>query len=390
MKYLFSILIGLLFLTSCKKEEANFTPGSFITVKEIKTLSKAECIQLVDSADIQSFANYDVKLIEVVYASEYEGKSITTSGMLFMPVGKDTIDFVTYCHGTVVPLKLLGMDEDTPSLYAGQNAGFTEIKNVGLAWASAGYTVFMPDYIGYNRTRDKEHPYVYYPELFKSIHDGNLAVKHYFSTLTNYYDNNLFLTGWSQGGAASLASQRYYESQYPDEFHIKASLNLSGPYSFQRFVKSVFDNKDEYNDKINIYSWAMYSLNKFSEMKRPNDRFWSYPVYDQVTAFNPPEKIASHIFNNYFYKQMVNGTDTQVNEILKRNSTISGWLPVAPVYLFHGDADDYVPYFNTEDCYNGLTAEGATINLTTYHGDNHYSVFSRYLIDAKNQMDLLK
>jgi len=384
-------VVLLLAFSACKKVEIlSQAHGTLLESKEIKTISKAECVQLVDSADISQIATYDVKLIQINYVTEYQGKNIETSGMLFVPVGKDTVNFVNYNHGTVVPLKLLGMDEGTPSLFAGQSSGFGEIKNIGLTWASAGYTVFMPDYIGYGKTRKLEHPFVYYPELFKSIYDGDLAVKSYLHQQSAYFDDKIFLTGWSLGSGASLSAQRYLENEHPSDFHIIASLNLSGPYSFKHFIQSIYDKKDTYNSKLNIYSWAIYAVNKFSELKRPNDQYFSYPVFDQASAFNPPQKVPSKIFNMHFIKAIIDGTDVKMNNVLTRNSMISGWVPQAKIYLYHGDADNFVPYFNSEDCYNGLSAVGADIHLTTYQGKNHYTVFPKYLIDAKNQMDQLK
>lgn len=385
---LFLMFIFLAF--SCKKESLNTSAGSLIETNELAKLTKAQCVQLVDSADISTIAQYDVQLTEVVYATEFEGKIIKTSGLLLSPIGKDTVHLVNYNHGTFVPLKLFNVNEQIPSLFKGQTKGFDEVKNIGLTWASAGYTVFMPDYVGYNRTSDKEHPYVYFPELFKSIKDGNSAIKKHIATTGKYYDNRLFLSGWSQGGGASLSAQRYYEEQNTGEFNVVASFNLSGPYNFKRFIQNVFENKNETNDKINIYSWALYSLNKFSELKRPNDRFYSYPVYDQVTAFNPPSKVPREIFNNFFIKQIVDGTDSTMNQIIARNSMSQGWTPQGKVFLFHGDADDYVPYFNSQDAYQALSAVSPNVSLITYAGANHYSVYSHYLLDVLQQLELLK
>lgn len=392
MKHLLHLaLLFIIATTSCKKAPiSNLSEGDLVEAKDVKTITKSECIQLANETDISLFAQYDVKLVELVYITEYDGKRIETSGMLFLPVGKDTVHFVNYNHGTVVPLKLLGMDDDTPSLYHGQNSKFLETRNIGLAWASAGYTVFMPDYVGYNRTKGKEHPFVYYPELVKSIYYGNIAAKSYFSKSNLDYDNRLFLAGWSQGGGAALATHRFIQEYASYEFQVVASLNLSGPYNFKRFIQSVMDKKDEFNDKLNIYSWALYSMNKFSGLKRANDRFYSYPVYDQVTAFNPPAKIPSKIFNIYFIKQITEGGDTEVQNIIAKNTYSSGWTPQGKVFFYHGNQDDYVPYFNSEDAYNGLSQTGADVSLITYDGDDHYTVFKKYLIDAKNQLDLLK
>ncbi len=168
-------LLLLLLTAACSKED-NPPPfqerGTLIEAVEVGTLTKDEAIERVNELDIRSTAVYDVSYHAITYRTEYDGKQIDTKGILFLPEGVDSIYFITYLHGTQLPLEVLGVDKVTPSNYDGSGSGsdnhdFREVKNMGLAWASAGYAVFMPDYIGYGATLGKDHPYVYYPEMFK-------------------------------------------------------------------------------------------------------------------------------------------------------------------------------------------------------------------------------
>jgi dienelactone hydrolase len=111
-----------------------------------------------------------------------------------------------------------------------------ETRNIALGWASAGFAVFVPDYIGFGITSDKEHPYLAYDELFKSNVDGLLAVKQFLSQQDITYDNRLFLAGWSQGAGACLSAHKFIQEQYASEFTVTASSSLAGPYNFRHFI----------------------------------------------------------------------------------------------------------------------------------------------------------
>src|SRR5690625_5978304 len=112
-----------------------------------------------------------------------------------------------YCHGTEIPSKILKADNITPSLYTGSMETHRDVRNMGLGWASKGFVVFIPDYIGFGITLTKEHPYMYYPEMFLSNIDGLLAVKKYLTENNYPYDNQLFIAGRSEEHTSALQSR---------------------------------------------------------------------------------------------------------------------------------------------------------------------------------------
>ena len=392
MKKLLFLLVGInLFLLSCKKTEV--TPenrGTLIETKWVGSISKNEVKDFINEYDASGIPLHDVDVVRITYVSESKGRNVKTDGILLLPKNADSVYFISYFHGTVIPLDVFGVKKSVPSLYNLQKSDFFEVRNIALAWASAGYTVFMPDYIGYGSTSKEEHPYIYYPELFKSCIDGMKACKTYFNDQHLTYDNRIFLAGWSQGGGASLSSHKYTQEGYSNEFQVVASSSLAGPHDCKEFLFDVFRNKDKEYPLVNIYSWALYSINTFSGLKRPNDQIWTYPVYDQASSFNPPSKIPSKLIRESFMHKLLSGEDTGMLTEINKNVFSEGWTPVGKVFLHHGDADDVVPYFNSQRAMTGLTNAGGDVTLYTYNGGNHVSEVKNYVLTTLSDFNLLK
>lgn len=388
----FLMLLLLISAASCSKESSlSFKErGTLIESGQVASVPKNQISAYVTEISAVDIAAYDVTCYYLTYRTEYQGKAIESKGLLLVPDGVDSIHLVTYFHGTQVPLKLAGIEKQTPSLYKGEKEGFLEVRNMGLSWASAGYTVFIPDYIGYGITLDKEHPYLYFPEMFKSNIDGLLAAKEFLAGKGFPADNRLFITGWSQGAGACLSAHKYIQESYADKFTVVASSGLAGPYNFSGFLDDVLKRKDEEVNILGICSWGIYAINKFSDLKRPTDQLWTYPVYDQMSALNTPSNIPGKVFNNYFLKGIIHSTDAGMREVIQKNSFHANWHPVGKVFLHHGDADDVVPYFNSVDAYDGLSAQGGDIKLYTYNGGNHATELDHYILNTLNDFNALK
>lgn len=392
--YLF--LSALLFFSGCSDvdNELEFKArGTLIAFSETAHVTKEEAIAAVSELSIQGTAQYGVTLYSITYRTDYDGKQIDSKGLLMVPDGVTTVYLIAYFHGTQLPVKLLDFYDsknETPSNYRGGKDHFGETRNMGLTWASAGYAVFMPDYIGFGSTLEKEHPYLNFPEMFQSNIDGLLAVKKFLSDKGLSYDSRLFLSGWSQGGGACLSAHSYIEQQYSGEFTVVASSSLAGPHNFERFFDDLISKKDKELNISNIFSWAVYGLNRFSNLKRPTDQLYAYPVYDQFAAIFPPSKVPSEIFNGYFLSKIIDGSDQPFRDVLEANTFAFGWQPTGKVFLHHGNADDVVYYYNSVDAYDGLTAAGGDAKLYTYPGGTHSSELGNFISNTLLDFNTLK
>ena len=392
------IVTGIFFLClltiniSCQKEEkqALVQRGTLLDITHNGTLSSSEIISCLSEFDGNAVAKYGVNLYSITYGTEYLGKPINTKGLLIVPIGIDTVRLIMYCHGTEIPSELLDVKYATPSLYKGEDNTHREVRNMGLGWASAGYTVFIPDYIGYGLTLGKDHPYLFYPEMFVSNFDGLLAVKSFISQENLIYDNRLFLTGWSQGAGAAISAHRYIQEGYSSSFTVAASSGLAGPYNFERTALETLKDKDEHVLILPLISWGIYSMNKFSSIKRPTDQIYSYPVFDQMSSVLLPSNKPSGVFNTVFLTKLLDGTDVVFLYELNKNSFHMGWVPTGKVFLHHGDADRVVPYYNSEDAFNMLTAAGGNITLYTYPDGDHDTDLGNYILKTLNDFNSIR
>ncbi|MNU63815.1 esterase [compost metagenome] len=394
---LFLIIPFFLTIQSCKKK----TPaleykdrGTLIESIKKGHISANDIAAKIDRYDAQNLVQNGVNYYSITYRTIYQGKQIDSRGLLFVPDNADSTFLISYFHGTHIPINLgafYASKMETPSNYAAESDHFLETRNVALAWASAGYTVFLPDYIGFGATTDKEHPYLAYEEMFQSNIDGLLAVKTFISQQNTVYDNRLFLAGWSQGGGACLSSHKFIQEQYASEFTITASSGLAGPYNFKRFIDEILSKKDQELNINSIFSWGVYSLNKFSDnLKRPTDQLFSYPVYDQYAAIFPPSKVPSEVLNDYFLAHVIDGSDTQFVQAIEKNTFSHGWTPVGKVFLHHGEEDNIVYYFNSVDAKDGLTAAGGDVTLYSYPGGTHDSELENYVRNTLTDFNALK
>lgn len=379
---------------SCQKKEEiptdNFNRGDLIEAVDNGIITRAEIIDRITELDASGFAEYDVTYERITYRTQYMGKPIDSRGLLIIPRGVSRVYLLMYCHGTELPSVRLNVEKITPSLYNGGKSDFRDVRNMGLSWATAGYAVFIPDYIGFGVTLGKDHPYVYFPEMFVSNIDGLLAVKKHLQQEGIAYDNRLFLAGWSQGAGAAISAHKYIQENYAAEFSVVASSGLAGPYNFSRFAESFLERKNQAIEALPVFSWGLYSLNKFSPLKRPTDQFYTYPVYDQFASILVPSNKPEQIFSDYFLKHWADGSDIALKQVLKTNSFHDGWKPLGKVFLHHGDADSLVPAYNTEDAYIGLTTAGGDIKKYIYPGGDHISELSNFISNTLTEFNLLK
>ena len=139
----------------------------------------------------------------------------------------------------------------------------------------------MPDYIGMGDSPGF-HPYVHAKSEATASVDMVRAAREYLST-TNFVDNNeLFLTGYSQGGHACMATTKFINDEnLQSEFNIVASAPCSGPYDLSGIMANTIIAPSPYsNPGYIVYLLASYQLaygNIFNS--------WSdvlYPPYDTI------------------------------------------------------------------------------------------------------------
>ncbi|MCC2624659.1 MAG: hypothetical protein K0R14_532 [Burkholderiales bacterium] len=137
--------------------------------------------------------------------------------------------------------------------------GSDYVLKIGGVFASQGYVVVMPDYIGQGIDSSNMHPYMIYPQAnAKSGLDMLNASRQLLKTLgiENKTELNLYLSGSSEGGLYALWASRLLQNSRAakllddNNFNLAVTVPISGPYDLsQAQIPFLFSNVATYPNK---------------------------------------------------------------------------------------------------------------------------------------------
>ena len=342
------------------------------------------CVYLgISSSNVLSGAtglslDYDVKMYKLTYNTvDTDSLPIIASGAFFIPTNTTCTDFpiAVYNHGTTL------RKNDVPS-----NNNPEAI--IGKVFSAGGYFVCMPDYIGMGDSPGF-HPYVHAKSEATASVDMVRAAREYLST-TSFVDNNeLFLTGYSQGGHACMATTKFINDEnLQSEFNIVASSPCSGPYDLSGIMADTIIAPSPYsNPGYIVYLLASYQLaygNIFNS--------WSdvlYPPYDTIV---PPffsgnnTTLDMGLLNSLIPNQMsllIRDTclNNFINDSINKNhpwwqalidNDNYDWLPLKPLRMYYCTADEQVAYTNALNAENSMINNGALDVQAINMGNNDH------------------
>ena len=345
--------------------------GEIAQSNSLGTMTPGDIDQILSNANmtIPFTLSYSVETISLKYYTvDGSGKQTIVSGAILVPQGTDNLPLVSIQHGTETKRELVASVSPINS---------TE-GIVGLIMASMGYLVVVPDYPGFG-TSNVMHPYTHAASLIPSIIDIMRAGKSFSTQNQIALDGRIFLTGYSEGGYATLVTQRAIEAEYSQEFNLTAVAPMAGPYDLYGMMQTLFQS-GQYNHTAYI-AYILTAYNNIYGWNRTSD-FFNPPYSSIVQSLFNGSKTYAEIVNQLpstFYALM---DSTFVNNVRSGNepafissmqeNTLLDWIPQAPINFFHGDADDISPYQNSVTAVQRLTANGGTnIQLTTIPGGNH-------------------
>ena len=378
--YIICAVVCIVGLVSCEEQNSpspTDVRGEVLDTELVKELTLDQVRKLATDSVDTAHLHYPVKCYRLTYSSVYEGEPITTTALLLLP-NAEAADkaLCVYMHGTNWPIEKRSAQQKMPSNYfSGTTQSGGEVATCGIPLASSGMAVVMPDYIGYGPTADKEHPFIYYPELKQANIDALRAMRNYLK-LSGKQD--VSLAGWSQGGGAALSLHYFIQHEYDSEFNVLSSSCLSGPYNFAGLLEGVLRDTTGLVPPTALCTWSVYVLNRFAVHRNP-DQIYTFTVTDQTSAMMNFVGTVWDCFRPYFTTNVLSGQDKEwINASLK-NSFHTGWKPTGKVYLHHGTKDPIVPYFNTADAYKGLTDAGGDVTLYAYEGKDHFNVTFKFI-----------
>ncbi|MEZ0607121.1 alpha/beta hydrolase family protein [Fibrella sp. WM1] len=320
------------------------------------------------SSALRLLTRYGIQVYKLTYrTTNTDGKDILASGAVLIPDTDGPISLLSMQHGT------LGGDDQAPSYYRSSS----EVYSFGSVFASTGYIVAAPDYIGYGASNNVPHPYQHNRSLASASLDMLRATREFLADKQVNWNKQLYIAGYSEGGYATVALQKKIEEEAANEFTLTASSAGAGAYDEPAFMRHIVNTKTHGNTDFNrLYLWVLLTYDRIYGLNRPASYYFKEPYASRVKADGRYAQLNASFnetLTDSFRKAVADGTDTAFVKAVQDNA-IYDWKPVTPTRLYHGDADNTVFYFNTQNAYDAMQQRGAT-NVALYRlkGRNHYT-----------------
>lgn len=186
----------------------------------------------------------DVQLVSLRYVTlDPLGNKATAGAALLVPdeagcPGPHPL--LSHQHGTSVDKTFDTASSQSDSLAA----------MMGTLYASHGYVVVLPNYLGYAGSSVDWHAYLQITASATPVVDAMRAARHYMAdhVAGSPLSGDVYLSGTSEGGYVTLATQYVVERDLASEFRLKAVSPTSGPYDVASTFLSYLQQPDTPDD----------------------------------------------------------------------------------------------------------------------------------------------
>jgi hypothetical protein len=298
--------------------------------------------------------NTGLNIYEVVYTSTYaDNSNIKASGLLYVPMNlAKEAPLMIYNHGTEIT-----------RIY---NKDFTGEQTICLAFAADGYIVMTPDYMGLGKGERTQLFLNAKAESHASV-DMLIAVQALLPKLNVKTSKQLFVTGYSQGGHASMATTRLLQQEYADRFPVTASAPMSGPYNISQ---TVWDGrKGPYGYPVFFFLLLQSYYESIGHPERIGEAL-NHP-YDTLIpplmdGFHTIEYVDSFLPDTIFktakpeFMQRFEEDSNFFFRTYLRENDVYDWEPKMPMQLCYCNGDEEVTFHNSITAYNTMKKNGST------------------------------
>ncbi len=312
------------------------------------------------------------KYYKLTYSSkDAKGQLDTLSGLMVIPDDlKFTYPSLVYQHGTSDCKKCV------PSSY-GSTGG--EEGQLGLLFAGLGYVAVLPDYVGMGEGRGFQ-TYVHDATTVSATEDMMKAVKEWTAQNGVITNDQLFITGYSQGGYASMAYHQHVQKA-SGATAVTAAAHLSGPYSLSGVMRDLILGEAAYNYPAYVPNTVLgfnevYNIyNELGEFFKPEYVSDISSYYNgtlslfnmnarlvQKLIANTGASVGGRLIRDDVMADIRSNPNHKLNQILKENDLFR-WKPESPTRIFYCKADDQVPYLNSVVARDSMYARGTSNTL---------------------------
>jgi pimeloyl-ACP methyl ester carboxylesterase len=336
---------------------------------------------------LTNLLQHDVQAYTIIYKTTYKGSPIEASGVIYIPQGLTSpAPLLSLHHGTT-------LDKSQAPSETDEFSGFE-------FFGSAGYITLVPDFIGYGASDDIFPPYYNQEHAALAVTDMIKAATEFLLEEEILYNEKLFLAGYSEGGFVTLAAARDLEDNPIQGLTVTAVAAGAGGYDLENMVHEIL-SKDEY-----VYpSYLAFLVSAYNETNDWNtdlDQFFREPYATNVETYlngqYGGEFINSKLTTDLkslltedFYGELTDPeSESDFVQALEENG-IAGWNTTLPIRLYHGTADEIIPYENSETTLQNFEDFGSEhVSLTLFPLTNHVQTLTPTLVEVMLWFDELK
>ncbi len=347
-------------------------------------LIEAEFLGTLTQTQVSNRGGYPAEFGGSYYRITYltpdaQGVLDTASGLIAIPDLIGSAPMLCYQHGTT------DTKFDVPSVDGTDEAGVA-------IFVGQGYITCAADYLGMGQGSGF-HPYVHAATEASAAIDLLRIARELVNDMEDIgWNEQLFITGYSQGGHAAMAVHQEIELNVSDEFTVTAASHMSGSYSISGAMTDFLLSETPYFFSAYIAYVALSYQTVYGNLYNNISDFFREPYASEIEDYynnfeNGPslfglnatlndqlesefgEVIPIKMVQDSIVAILQNGDpDHPVNFALRDNDTYR-WAPQAPTRLFYCEGDDQVVFTNSIIARDTMIALGATdlqaINLNS-------------------------
>jgi len=352
VKLKLSLICAAALLSACGGSDTG--NGSLKEIPVLVTTIPKAALDASGLIGLSGPAKCDVKVIGLNYVTPgAKGERSNASGVLLLPTGTGCTapaPLVAYAKGTDV--------QKNRTLADPKDA---ETGLLAAMYAGQGYAVVATDYLGFAKSTYSFHPYLHADSQATSVIDSIRAARRAVTYEGGSLNGKVMLTGYSQGGHASMAAHRAIEKDLASEIDVVAGAHLAGPYNlsgsmklpnaiagYQFFVpylvtawQKIYGNI--YSD-VNAAFKAPYAEWVENLLPSPTLTYTTLLTTGKLPGINgeSPEQAREALFQSSFSSDILTNPNNGTFLAAKKNDLLD-WSPKSKTMLCSGSGDPTVP-----------------------------------------------
>jgi len=345
--------------------------GELVSAKLIMQLNRQQVADYLAGYELDpAAAKNGVDLYLVTYRTVgVDGRPTTASALSVLPRTETrTPSTVVWLHGTRTSRA------DTGSVAENLD------RAAAVLFAASGHAVVAPDYLGLG-LGPGHHPYMLSKPTATATVDALRAGRTLAARHGKRLDRRVLLTGFSQGGQASLVVGRALRET---EFDVRGIAGIAGPYDIRgEELPAALDGRLDGVSAVIYLGYAITTWHRSHQLyDLPSEAFRA--PYDKIVTglfggSHSEDDIAAalpgtprELFTDEFLANLAHPTGG-LKRVLEANDNPCEWRPTAPVRLYAGTADRDVVLSNSASCEADLVATGTRdVRLVNLGAVDHF------------------